>query len=158
VNIQLATSPRDVATVQQLWREYWGSLGLPTEFQNFGEELQTLPGVYGKEGGVLLLARQEDQAAGTIAMRRLDLGSGEVKRLYLRPQFRGQGLGRALVEALIESARAAQYQCLYADTLPTMMHALKLYKNCGFQYTVPYCNTPTPGAIYLKLELVSSTV
>ena len=127
------------------------------DFQGFGDELLGLPGVYGAEGGALLIAKLNDEPAGTIALRRLDLLSGEVagevKRLYLRPQFRGEGLGRGLLEAVIEHAAAVSYEYLYADALPSMHHALKLYERFGFERTQAYSNTPTPGAIYLKLKL-----
>ncbi len=111
------------------------------------------PGVYGAEGGALLLAKSEDEPAGTIALRRLDDRSGEVKRLYLRPRFRGLGLGRMLLNAVIERARAVPYDCLYGDTLPVMMEALSLYERFGFERVEAYSETPTSGAIYLKLKL-----
>lgn len=152
----MAKSPGDVAIVRQLWREYWESIGLPMDFQGFDAELQGLPGAYGADGGTLLLATDQDEPAGTIALRRLDLTSGEVKRLYLRPKFRGQRLGRRLLEAVIEQATAVRYDCLYADTLPTMMEALSLYQRIGFEPVEAYSDTPTPGAIYLKLKLVTS--
>jgi putative acetyltransferase len=123
------------------------------DFQGFGEEMEGLPGVYGAEGGALLLAMHDHQPAGTIALRRLDRMSGEVKRLYLRRRFRGQGLGRRLLEAVIGRAIAISYDCLYADTLPIMMEVLSLYQRAGFERVEAYSNAPTPGAIYLKLKL-----
>jgi putative acetyltransferase len=153
VDIRLAESPGDLAIVRQLWEEYWASFGLPMDFQGFGDELLGLPGVYGAEGGALLLAFDSSEPAGTIAMRRLEATSGEVKRLYLRPNFRGHGLGRRLLEAVIDRASAVPYDCLYADTLPSMMGALSLYRWGGFEQVEVYSNTPTPGAIYLKLKL-----
>jgi ribosomal protein S18 acetylase RimI-like enzyme len=154
VIIRATESGSDIATVKQLWREYWESIGLPMDFQGFGEELEGLPGVYGAEGGSLLLATCQMEPAGTIALRRLDRTSGEVKRLYLRSKFRGRGLGHQLLRAAIERATALQYKCLYADTLPSMMEALNLYRGVGFEQIEAYSNTPTPGAIYLKLKLV----
>ena len=154
VDIRLAESSADLAIVRQLWGEYWESLGLPMDFQGFGDELKSLPGVYGAEGGALLVAFDSSEPAGTIALRRLDAKSGEVKRLYLRPKFRGRGLGRRLLEAVIDQATEVPYDCLYADTLPSMMEALSLYQRGGFQRVEAYSNTPTPGAIYLKINLV----
>lgn len=154
MDIWPAESPEDVAAVKQLWREYWESIGLPMDFQGFGDELRGLPGVYGAGGGALLLATYKDEPAGTIALRRLDSKSGEVKRLYLRPKFRGHGLGRRLLEAVIERASAIPYDCLYADTLPSMIEALSLYQRAGFERVEAYSNTPTSGAIYLKLNLL----
>jgi putative acetyltransferase len=149
----MAESPGDVAMVQQLWREYWESFGLPLDFQGFGEELRGLPGLYGTAGGALLLAVYDDEPAGTIALRRLDAAAGEVKRLYLRPKYRGHGLGRRLLEAVTERAIAIGYERLYADTLPQMLEALSLYQRAGFERIEAYSSTPTPGAIYLKREL-----
>ena len=154
MEIRIAESDSDVAAVRELWREYWESFGLSMDFQGFGEELQGLPGVYGAQGGALLLAMSADQPAGTIGLRRLDLRSGEVKRLYLRPQFRGQGLGRRLVEAVMDRARALGYGSVYADTLPVMTDALSLYQRMGFERVEAYTQAPTPGAIFLKLQLV----
>jgi putative acetyltransferase len=154
VIIRLAESTGDIAAVRELWLEYWESIGLPMDFQGFGEERNGLPGVYGAAGGALLLALDTDQPAGTIALRRLDQISGEVKRLFLRPAYRGQGLAKRLLEAVIEHAASMQYEWLYADTLPSMKEALSLYLARGFELVEAYSTTPTPGAIYLKLRLV----
>lgn len=154
INIRAVESPEDLAAVRELWREYWESFGLSMDFQGFGRELEGLPVPYGAEGGALLLARDKDELAGTIALRRLDHVSGEVKRLYLRPRFRGQGLGRRLLEAAIERARAFGYHSLYADTLPSMTDALILYPRAGFERVEAYSSDPTPDAIFMKLELV----
>jgi putative acetyltransferase len=154
VTIRVAKSPGDIAMVGELWREYWESFGLSMDFQGFGQELEGLPGAYGAEGGVLLLATGQDEPAGTIALRRLDANSGEVKRLYLRPQFRGKGLGRRLLEEVIGRARMLGYERLYADTLPSMTDALILYPRAGFERVEAYSSAPTPGAIFMKLELV----
>ena len=153
VDVRVAESAVDVAVVRQLWREYWDSVGLPKNFQGFDAELAGLPGIYGAEGGVLLLASQKEEPAGTIALRRLNGTSGEVKRLYLRPKFRGHGLGRRLLNEVIQRAGGFQYDCLYADTLPNMMEALSLYERVGFERVEAYSNTPTPNAIYLRLKL-----
>lgn len=155
MEIRLAATPGEIALVGELWREYWASFGLSTDFQGFGWELEGLPGLYGAEGGALLLAFYKEEPAGTIALRRLDRAAGEVKRLYLRPQFRGLGLGRALLQAVIERASNLGYERLYADTLPVMTDALSLYERVGFSRTSAYSLHPTPDAIFLKLQLVS---
>jgi GNAT superfamily N-acetyltransferase len=152
--IAVAEGDSDIGAVRGLWREYWGSFGLSMDFQGFGEELQGLPGVYGADGGALLLAKCQGEPAGTIALRRLDARSGEVKRLYLRPQYRGQGLGRRLLEAVVERAAGMGYESLYADTLPGMTDALSLYQRAGFERSDAYSSNPTPGAIYLKRRIV----
>jgi GNAT superfamily N-acetyltransferase len=152
--VGIAESPIDLEAVRVLWREYWESIGLPDEFQGFGEELKGLPGAYGADGGALLIASMEAQPAGTIALRRLNDRSGEIKRLYLRPDFRGRGLGRQLLERVIERARAIGYEALYADTLPSMADALSLYARLGFERIEAYAGNPTPGAVYLRLDLM----
>ncbi len=151
--VRSAVGSGDLAAVRELWREYWNSIDLPNEFQGFGDELAGLPGKYGADGGALLLAWDRETAAGTIALRRLNDRAGEVKRLYLRPQFRARGLGRYLVETVIETARAIGYETLYADTLPSMRDALSLYQRMGFANVEAYSPDPTPGAIFLKLQL-----
>jgi putative acetyltransferase len=151
--VRIAESPSDLAAVRELWREYWKSIDLPDDFQGFGEELKGLPGVYAADGGVLLIGSIEAQPAGTIALRRLDDRAGEVKRLYLRPAFRGKGLGRHLLEQVIERARAIGYEALYADTLPSLTDALSLYARLGFERVGPYSTNPTPGAVFVKLQL-----
>jgi len=151
--IRVVEGSTDLAALRELWREYWKSMYLPDDFQGFGEELHGLPGKYAEDGGALLIAWIDDLPAGTIALRRLDDRAGEVKRLYLRPQFRGRGLGRHLVEQVIERAHAIGYQTLFADTLPIMTDALSLYAKMGFETTGPYAADPTPGAIFLKLSL-----
>jgi putative acetyltransferase len=158
VEIRPAESPSDIARVRELWREYWESFSLPIEFQGFGQELAGLPGAYGVPGGLILLALHEDEPVGAIALRRLDptsgdRTSGEVKRLYLRPRFRGRGWGARLLEAIIDHGRALGYERLFADTLPVMTDALTLYERMGFERIPPYSAAPTPGAIYMKLEL-----
>jgi putative acetyltransferase len=149
-----AESESEIAAVGDLWREYWESFGLPMDFQGFGEELRGLPGLYGSAGGLLLLAICKDEPAGTIALRRLDARAGEVKRLFLRPKYRRRGLGRRLLEAVMERGITLGYEILYADTLPSMADALSLYQRAGFERIEAYSSNPTPGAIYMKRELV----
>jgi putative acetyltransferase len=151
--VRAAEGSGDLAAVRELWREYWRSIELPDDFQGFGEELNGLPGKYGADGGALLIAWVDSTSAGTIALRRLNDQSGEVKRLYLRPEFRGRGLGRHLLEHVIERARGIGYEALYADTLPSMTDALSLYSRMGFERVEAYASDPTPGAIFMKLQL-----
>jgi putative acetyltransferase len=154
--VRIAVSPSDLAAVRELWREYWKSMDLPDDFQGFDEELKGLPGAYGADGGALLIAASalENAPAGTIALRRLNRSAGEIKRLYLRPAFRGKGLGRYLLEQVIERARGIGYEALYADTLPRMQDALSLYERLGFARVEAYASNPTPGAVYLRLDLL----
>lgn len=150
--IILASGP-NIGLVQDLWREYWRSIGLPPDFQNFIEEIASLPGAYSYPRGRLLLALCGGRPAGTAAFRPLDHQSCEAKRLYVRPQYRGKGIGKALLEELVREARREGYREMYGDTLKSMASALKMYSQRGFSEVAPYSANPTPGAIFLKLEL-----
>jgi putative acetyltransferase len=149
VEITVAGGQR-IAIVQDLWREYWSSIGLPRDAQGFAEEVAALPGVYGLPRGRLLLATIEGEPAGTGAFRPLDARRCEAKRLYVRPRYRGQGVGRVLLDRLIEEARIEGYRAIYCDTLKSMTAALQMYKENGFSEVAPYSATPTPDAIYLE--------
>ena len=143
----------DLDPVRSLWREYWESVQLAPDFQGFAEELRTLPGRYAAPGGTLLLATVEGKLAGTGALRPLATLACEAKRLYVRPEFRGRGVGEALVRRLIEEARAAGYREIFGDSLPAMKAAMRVYRRLGFSDTAPYSPNPTPGAVYLRLDL-----
>ena len=143
----------EIEEVRRLFEEYWSSFGFTPCFQNFGAELAALPGEYVPPGGMLALARIDGQAAGCIALRRVDEARGEMKRLYVRPAFRSTGAGRALLEWLIARAREAGYREIVCDTMPVMDRALAMYDRYGFERGEPYANEPTPGAIYLRLKL-----
>lgn len=143
----------DLCDIRNLWREYWNSLSLAPEFQSFAEELRTLPGRYAPPQGRLLLARVDGEVAGTAALRPIDSVCCEAKRLYVRPHYRGSGVGYALLAELIEQARSAGYKEMYGDTLPSMTSALRMYRQIGFSETEPYSSNPTPGAIFVKLSL-----
>jgi putative acetyltransferase len=152
LNIVLASSEHTGA-VQTLWREYWESLALSADFQNFANELAALPGVYAPPRGRLLLALVDGAPAGTAAFRPLTEHSCEAKRLYVHPRHRREGIGRALLTRLITEARAAGYHEMYGDTLTSMRSALQMYFQFGFSEVPPYSSNPTPGAIFLKLAL-----
>jgi GNAT superfamily N-acetyltransferase len=139
--------------VRELFREYWTSFGFSPCFQDFGAEVAGLPGAYAPPGGALVLALTDGQVAGCAALRRFDAQRGEAKRLYVRPEFRGQGVGRALLEWVIAEARGMGYRELVGDTIPQMAVALAMYDRAGFERTGPYAEAPTPGAIYLRLKL-----
>jgi putative acetyltransferase len=151
-DIVLASS-REIEAIQQLWREYWDSLGFPADFQDFEEERRSLPGVYAPPKGRLLLALVQGNLAGTAGLRPMSGRSCEAKRLYVRPLYRGRGMGRALLARLVQDARAEGYQEMYADTLESMEAAQGLYTRMGFSTVGPYSSHPTPGAIFLKLSL-----
>jgi GNAT superfamily N-acetyltransferase len=148
--------PGDAAAVEQvreLFREYWSSFGFSPCFQDFGAELDGLPGAYAPPGGALVVAMTGGRAVGCAALRRFDGERGEAKRLYVRPEFRGQGVGQALLEWVIGEARGMGYRELVGDTIPEMAVALGMYDRAGFERTGPYAAEATPGAIYLRLKL-----
>jgi putative acetyltransferase len=139
--------------VVTLFREYWNSFGFTPCFQGFDNECANLPGKYARPNGRLGLAMTGDMPAGCIALRPIDRERCEAKRLYVRPQFRGQRIGLALLEWLMAEARASGYRHILCDTLPVMGQALKMYERAGFRHTGPYVANPTPGAIYLRFDL-----
>jgi ribosomal protein S18 acetylase RimI-like enzyme len=147
------TTSAEIEVARTLFREYADGLGVDLSFQNFNEELATLPGAYAPPDGRLLLAWDGAEAAGCVALRRFAEGIGEMKRLYVRPARRGTGLGHALAEALIAEARAAGYMTLRLDTLPTMTTAQRLYRALGFREIAAYRANPIHGSSYLELTL-----
>jgi len=151
--IQPAAGSTDIAEVRQLFTEYAASLGFSLCFQGFDRELAELPGKYAGPAGRLLLARSGEESAGCVALRPLAPDIGEMKRLYVRPAFRGQGLGRLLAEAIAEEALEAGYRWLYLDTLPRMQEAIPLYRSMGFTEIPPYYPHPVEGAVFMRLEL-----
>ncbi len=151
--IRPALLPRDLDVVRGLFREYAASLGVDLGFQDFDAELAGLPGKYAPPAGRLLLAWNAAQALGCVALRPLDAGGCEMRRLYVRPQARGEGLGRQLAERICREARAAGYARICLDTLPAMAAAQSLYRGLGFVAVEPYVFNPIPGARFLALDL-----
>ena len=151
--IVLAESAAALAQVLQLFQEYAASLDFPLDFQDFDAELAALPGDYAAPGGRLLLALEQDQPAGCVALRRWDEGVCEMKRLYVRPAFRGAGIGRALVDAVIEAARRIGYRSMRLDTVPSMRQARALYAARGFRPISAYRYNPIPGTEFMELRL-----
>jgi ribosomal protein S18 acetylase RimI-like enzyme len=149
-----AESPQQVEQARELFLEYAQSLGFSLCFQNFDEELAGLPGDYAPPDGRLLLAEWEGQLAGCVALHALGPGICEMKRLYLRPQFRGKGLGRALAEHIINEARQLGYERMRLDTVePIMKDAVAMYRRLGFKQIAPYRENPIAGAMYMELPL-----
>ncbi|MSQ62326.1 MAG: GNAT family N-acetyltransferase [Betaproteobacteria bacterium] len=148
-----AATAQDFADVHILFGEYSTLVAEALCFQGFDKELEALPGDYAAPGGVLLIARNGDAAAGCGALRQLDAGTGEMKRMYVREAFRGSGLGRRLALAVIEEARKRKYARVMLDTLPKLGPAIALYRDLGFRETGPYLACPTPGAICFELRL-----
>ena len=149
-----AESDAQIAHARELFLEYAQSLGFSLCFQNFEKELAELPGDYAPPEGRLLLAECDGQLAGCVALHKLEGSICEMKRLYLRPQFRGKGRGRALAERIIAEARQIGYRRMRLDTVePVMKDAVAMYRRLGFKEVEPYCTNPIAGAMYMELEL-----
>jgi putative acetyltransferase len=149
-----AESAAQIAQARELFLEYAQSLGFSLCFQNFDKELAELPGDYAPPAGRLLLAEFDTQLAGCVALHRLDNAICEMKRLYLRPQFRGKGLGRLIAEKIIVEARQIGYERMRLDTVePVMKDAVAMYRRFGFKDIAPYRPNPNPGVLYLELQL-----
>jgi putative acetyltransferase len=145
---------REIDTARVLFEEYAASLEINLCFQNFDKELAGLPGDYAPPSGRLYLAVENDEVAGCIALRKIGEGICEMKRLYVRPAFRGMGLGRKLTERIVEDARAIGYERMRLDTLPGKMdQAIGIYRSLGFKEIEPYYDNPIEGAAFMELEL-----
>jgi ribosomal protein S18 acetylase RimI-like enzyme len=153
IRIAEAHWPDDRATVAALFGEYVASLAEDISFQNVDDELATLPGKYARPAGTVLIAWDGADAAGAIAYRMVEPGVCEMKRLYVRPAFRGSGLGRELAQELIDDARTCGYRTMLLDTLASMSSARALYRDLGFVPVAAYYDNPLPGVAYMALEL-----
>ena len=154
--ISESSSDDDFNAARSLFQEYARALGIDLCFQNFGEELERMRERYSGPHGCLLLARQGMRVVGCVALRRLDADTGEMKRLYVRPEARGRNVGRQLAMAIVERARASGCRRVVLDTLPSMNAAQTLYRSLGFRDTAPYYANPVPGVVYLELSLPPS--
>ena len=154
VTITAASTPAQIAQARELFLEYAASIGFSLCFQNFDAELAGLPGDYAPPGGRLLLAEYEGRLAGCGALHKLEPDICEMKRLYLRPQVRGKGLGRAMAERLIADAREIAYQRMRLDTVgPVMKDAVAMYRKLGFKEIPAYRKNPMAGTLYMELVL-----
>ena len=154
-DIAEALDARALEACRGLFVEYQEGLGISLCFQGFDRELATLPGDYARPRGRLLLARIAGEPAGCVALRPLGSEAAEMKRLYVRPAYRGMGIGRMLAECVIDEARALGLGAVKLDTLPTMATAQGLYADLGFVATAPYNPNPVEGVRFLALELAS---
>jgi putative acetyltransferase len=153
LQIVQAGSAEMVEAARALFLEYAASLGVDLCFQNFDREVASLPGDYAPPGGRLLLAYNGEVIAGCVALRRIDETTCEMKRLFVRPAFRGKKIGRALAFTVIAAAREIGYHRMRLDTLPSMTEAQSLYAALGFRDIAAYRANPVPGSRFLELTL-----
>ena len=158
LRITQATTSNDLEEARTLFKEYEAGLGISLCFQSFDQELANLPGDYAPPQGRLLLAREHDQLLGCIALRPVGPTTCEMKRLFVRSEYRARGLGRVLVEAIIEEARKIGYAHMRLDTLPGRMdRAIALYRSIGFVEIPPYYNSPVDTTTFMELDLLTPT-
>jgi ribosomal protein S18 acetylase RimI-like enzyme len=154
VELEQAESPTQIASIRELFLEYARSLSFKLCFQSFDQELASLPGDYAPPDGRLLLATVGESSVGCVALRKFANDVCEMKRLYVRPQFRGKGLGKILAQRVIADAREIGYKKLRLDTVESdMAAAIAMYRMLGFREIAPYRVNPIEGALYMELEL-----
>jgi ribosomal protein S18 acetylase RimI-like enzyme len=153
LSVTEAVGADDTARARQLFLEYASSLGTDLAFQDFEQELASLPGAYAPPGGRLLLGRAGEELAGCVAMRPLAEDVCEMKRLYVRPAYRSLGAGRQLAEAIVQAAKDMGYGRMRLDTLPEMAAAQRLYRELGFRSIAPYRFNPIEGTEFLELQV-----
>jgi len=149
-----AESEAHIESARSLFKEYSDTLGLDLCFQNFQKEVAELPGGYAPPDGRLLLAFLDEQVAGCVALRKIEDGTSEMKRLYVKPEFRGKGIGRKMAVAVVEEARRIGYARIRLDTLPSKMaEAIRVYRWLGFREIGPYYSNPFDGVLFMELSL-----
>ena len=153
LHILQAETGKNLKLVKTIFKEYAASLDFDLDFQDFREELNSLPGQYASPSGRLLIAMYENKPAGCIALRKLNRGVCEMKRLYVKPQLRGLGIGRALTESIIDEAKRIRYARMRLDTVPSMEKARALYVSLGFKEIRPYRYNPIEGTRFMELSL-----
>jgi ribosomal protein S18 acetylase RimI-like enzyme len=151
--IQTAIIPDEIPAIRGLFQDYADSLDFELDFQDFREELASLPGKYAPPMGSILVAKEKGETVGCVAVRPLGDGVCEMKRLYVKPSHRGKSLGRDLALAIIEEAKKIGYEVMRLDTVVEMKEASALYRALGFQPIDAYCFNPLPGAMYFELKL-----
>ncbi len=146
-------SEKQINTITDLFKEYVHSLGVDLWFQDFEKELGSLPGKYVPPDGCILLAMYGEKPAGCVALRKFETDICEMKRLYIKPEFRSSGLGRTLITEIIDESIDKGYKLMRLDTIDSLQQAIRLYKYYGFKEIEPYCYNPVPSTSYWELEL-----
>jgi len=149
----LADSPTDFATARALFVEYRTELNVDLCFQSFTAELDNLPALYAPPTGRLIIARVDGKIAGCVAVKKIDAKTCEMKRLYVKPEFRGNKVGIALVKKIIEIARELGYKAMRLDTLVSLERAVSIYKHVGFKSIPPYYHNPLPKVLFFEKAL-----
>ena len=156
-HLKYAQTPDELNSARRLFREYVAALDFDLDFQNFEREMDALPGPYAPPDGAILLAEVDDEPVGVVAVQPLDEeGVCEMKRLYVRPDHRDNGLGRALAEAILAVAQELGYTVMRLDTVASMTAARSLYRSLGFEERSPYYHNPLDDAVYMERPLQSS--
>ncbi len=155
MRIKQAQTPEELEEARRLFREYEVFLGVDLCFQGFEDELAGLPGKYAPPCGALLIGISKGKTVGCVAVRPLDGEVCEMKRLYVKPDARGLGLGRQLAQEIIGVATALGYSLMRLDTLDRLTEAMRLYETIGFQRSGPYYDNPLPGVVYWELDLAT---
>ncbi len=154
ITIKQAEMDIDIDAAKNIFREYERWLGLDLCFQGFEDELKSLPGKYALPSGRLYLARVDETVAGCIALRPLSPEICEMKRLFVKENFRGMRIGKLLIERVIENARMIGYSAMRLDTFPPKMgEAVRLYESYGFREIPPYYDNPNAGVLFMELKL-----
>ncbi len=155
VTIISAKTVAHINTARRLFREYENFLGVDLCFQDFEKELTRLPGKYAPPQGALLLPLVDEKAAGCVAVRKFETNICEIKRLFIRPHYRGDKIGRMLAEKIIDEAIKLGYSTMLLDTLPHLKEAMALYRSLGFKKRDPYYHNPLPDVVYWELDLIA---
>lgn len=156
MKIKRAQTPDEINEIRALFREYEAFLDVDLCFQGFEDELSGLPGKYAPPAGELLIAIADDKVAGCVALRALDDRVCEMKRLFVRPEFRKTGLGRRLAQEIIDVARQRGYPVMRLDTLDRLTEAMRLYESLGFRKIAPHYENPLQGVTYWELNLAEN--